>query len=106
MAEEAGFQLAVKEYSSNISSKRLFTSQSNYKNILLIRDFNSRTNELSDFIIVNENDGLYYLESVFDRKNVKTVRKNQDVHGADLFGQNIFSFGKTHNLLILNGRVG
>ena len=62
--------------------------QQRYKNIILIGDFNSKTEELSDFIIVNENDALYQL-GVFDQKLIKTARKNQDVHEADLFGRKL-----------------
>ena len=62
--------------------------QQNYKNIILTGDFNSKTRELSDFIIVNENDALYQL-GVFDQKLIKTARKNQDVHEADLFGRKL-----------------
>ena len=80
--------------------------QQKYKNIIMIGDFNSKTKELSDFMVVNENDALYQLEGVFDQKIVKTVRKNQDTHEADLFGLKLLNMCKTHNLQILNGRVG
>ena len=79
--------------------------QQNYKNIILTGDFNSKTRELSDFIIVNENDALYQL-GVFDQKFIKTARKNQDLHEADQFGHKLLNLCKIHNLQILNGRVG
>ena len=65
--------------------------QSTYKNIILIGDFNAKTHELLDYMVVNENDPLYQL-GIFDQKSVTTERKNQDKHEVDSFGKKTFKF--------------
>merc|ERR1711972_892688 len=55
------------------------------KNIILLGDFNAKTKEMPDFILLNENDALYQLEGIFDQKCIKKDRTNQDKHEVDLF---------------------
>ena len=71
----------LEEYINNL--------QPSNNNIILMGDFNAKTKNLTDFLILNENDELSQLDGIFDQKYVKIKRISQDVHEVDSFGHKL-----------------
>ena len=76
------------------------------KNIILTGDFNAKTKNENDYLILNVHDAFENLDGIFDENVIKTDRKNQDTHAVDLFGRKLLNLCKISNLQIVNGRLG
>ena len=79
--------------------------QGNQK-IILTGDFNAKTKNLPDYLILNEHDDFHKLDGIFNEKIIKTQRCSQDEHDADSFGHKLLNLCKTLNIQIINGRLG
>ena len=88
----------LEEYINNL--------QLSNNNIILMGDFNAKTKNLTDYLILNENDELSQLDGIFDQKYVKIKRISQDAHELDSFGHKLLNMCKVLNLQIANGRIG
>ena len=76
------------------------------KNIILTGDFNAKTKNEPDYLILSIHDAFENLEGIFDENVIKTDRKNEDLHDVDLFGRKLLNLCKISNLQIVNGRLG
>ena len=79
--------------------------QGNQK-IILTGDFNAKTKNLPDYLILNEHDDFHQLEGIFNEKIINTLRNSKDEHDIDIFGHKLLNLCKTLNIQIINGRLG
>ena len=84
---------------------------SNYDNICLVGDFNSRTAEISDIpdIRYDAFSGMldldYNVISLLQKLNIDIERKSKDCN-RNTFGNILIEFCRNNNMIICNGRVG
>ena len=88
----------------------------NSDNLILFGDFNSRTNDLQDFVEIDEYfsemHGLQELHAestrihtYFETCHIPLKRNTAD-RNVNTYGRNMLEFCKNNNIFILNGRVG
>ena len=74
--------------------------------ILLVGDFNGKTQELPDFIQYNKYDPTDRLDdAAVDDNHFHRLRRSQDKHEPDQFGLHLLELCKAHNIQIINVRV-
>ncbi|VDI65868.1 Hypothetical predicted protein [Mytilus galloprovincialis] len=84
----------------------------NYKFIMLVGDFNSRTASDIDFSnivnskhdIVSDSDLCYDYSNTLQELNMLSIRKSKDI-SKNTYGNALLDICKNNNLFILNGRV-
>ena len=64
------------------------------KNNILTYDFNAKTKNESDYLILNVHVAFENLEGIFDQNIIKADLKNQDKHDVDLFGRKLLNLCK------------
>jgi hypothetical protein len=84
---------------------------SNYDNICLVGDFNSRTAEISDIPDIRYDafsgmlDFNYNVISLLQKLNIDIERKSKNCNRNN-FGNILIEFCRNNNMIICNGRVG
>ena len=84
------------------------------KNVVVCGDFNSYTNNLSDFISLNINDNYNPLpdenvltaEIALNEIGLPLIRSSQDARATNAWGKLLLDCIKTSNMVICNGRFG
>ena len=103
-------------YSSESAFTELETEllrySSNYRYISLLGDFNGRTSDDIDYLIIKENkhgeDLSYFVNNdifLLDEFDISRIRYNMD-KTKNNYGNKLLEFCRNNNLFIVNGRVG
>ena len=105
---------------SRYSSESAFTEleteflkfSNNYKYVALLGDFNGRTSDNIDYLLIKENkhtaDCSYFINNdvfILDEIGISRTRNNMD-KVKNNYGNKLLDFCKSNNLFIANGRVG
>ena len=74
--------------------------------VVLLGDFNARTNKGNDFVMLDNVDHLPLANSyLVDEEHTHSIRNNMDNHNVCSFGRKLLDLCKTSGLRILNGRT-
>ena len=73
-------------------------------NLLLMGDFNAKTRDMDDRLLLSKHDMFYDLSE--DSGTPSGIRASQDMHSTDLYGKKLIQLCITLGINIVNGRVG